>query len=462
MQRGRQPGGVGVPEQDVECRRLLAEQVVVHPVVPDEVPRAEPGEDLGEGAPVQVALASRRLLGQLCRARAHQRRRPAGALVVEHRDEQRERGQPVLLSGAGEVPGRQGGEDAAGADAGERDLLRFGQPFGGVHGLEDRPHVGVGVPVGVDRLRVPPGHHEHLLALTHQVLHQAAAGREVDRVELVDRRRDEQQGHGTDLGCLRRVPDELEDLGPQDDGARCGRDVPAELEGGAVDHLGDPRRRGHVGDEVLGPTDEIQPAAVDHRLGRGGVEERDVARGERLHEVLDEEACAFVVPPVEIGVGDQAIGSPTGREVGLDDPAQHGIRRPCLVGEAPVTPGRRDRRPAQRDLRELGGERADPPGGHGGAGRERGEQPGRGEVGREAAEGAEGGLDQQCVEWRGHVVVGGRARGGVGARRRGRLPGRRRHGGAAAGGLEAAFAAAWSWAWWWWSVVDSWRSSSRS
>jgi hypothetical protein len=37
VEPGAHPRGVGVPEQDVEGRWLLAEQVVVHPVVPDQV-----------------------------------------------------------------------------------------------------------------------------------------------------------------------------------------------------------------------------------------------------------------------------------------------------------------------------------------------------------------------------------------------------------------------------------------
>ena len=55
------PGGAGVPEQDVERRWLLAEQVVVHPVVPDQIAGAQPGEHFGQGPAVQVTTAGRRL-----------------------------------------------------------------------------------------------------------------------------------------------------------------------------------------------------------------------------------------------------------------------------------------------------------------------------------------------------------------------------------------------------------------
>jgi hypothetical protein len=58
VQCGRHPGGVSVPEQHVEGRRLLPGQIVVHPVVPDQVVGPQPGEHLGQHGAVQVALAT--------------------------------------------------------------------------------------------------------------------------------------------------------------------------------------------------------------------------------------------------------------------------------------------------------------------------------------------------------------------------------------------------------------------
>jgi len=57
---------------------------------------------------------------------------------------------------------------------------------------------------------VPPGDHEYLLTVLDEVLDQAAAGREVKGVVLVDRRRHDKQRHLTDLLGLRAVLDELE------------------------------------------------------------------------------------------------------------------------------------------------------------------------------------------------------------------------------------------------------------
>ncbi len=57
VQAGRHAGGVGVPDQDVEGGRPLAQQVVVDPVVPDQVIGTQPGEDAGQRLAVEVALA---------------------------------------------------------------------------------------------------------------------------------------------------------------------------------------------------------------------------------------------------------------------------------------------------------------------------------------------------------------------------------------------------------------------
>jgi hypothetical protein len=61
-----------------------------------------------------------------------------------------------------------------------------------------------------------------MLTVLDKVLDQAAAGREVHRVVLVDRRRQDEQRHLADLRGLRPVLDQLEDFGSQHH--RTGRD----------------------------------------------------------------------------------------------------------------------------------------------------------------------------------------------------------------------------------------------
>ena len=220
VQRRRQVGRVGVPEQDVERRRRLAHQVVGDPVVPDQVVRAQPREHAGERAPAQVALA--RGLGRRGHRRvgAHERAGGAGVVLVEHRHAEREPGDPVLLALRRQVRDDGGEHDAARAQAHHVRRVGARDRLDGVERLEHRARVGVEVPVGVALGRVAPGDREHLLAVLDRVLHHAAARRQVGDVVLVDHRRREQQRPLAHLRGLRLVLDELEHRRAQHDRAR--------------------------------------------------------------------------------------------------------------------------------------------------------------------------------------------------------------------------------------------------
>ena len=237
VQAGGQADRVLVPEQDVERGRRLAQQVVVDDVVPDQVVRAQPREHAGQRLAVDVAAAGG--LGDRERGQflAGERGGGAGLLVVERAHQQRQAGDAVGAGGAE----RGGAEDAAGAGGVEVDGLRARALGDGGAGLEDRGRVGVEVEVAVLVARVAPGDHEHALALLDQVLDHAAAGREVEHVELVDRRRDEQQRDLADGLGLRRVLDQLVDVGPLDHGAGREREVLADAEPARVDRRGQAR-----------------------------------------------------------------------------------------------------------------------------------------------------------------------------------------------------------------------------
>jgi len=55
MQPGGQPRSVVVPVENVESRWGVAEQIVVHPVVPDQVVRAHPCEHARQLLPLDDA-----------------------------------------------------------------------------------------------------------------------------------------------------------------------------------------------------------------------------------------------------------------------------------------------------------------------------------------------------------------------------------------------------------------------
>src|SRR5215212_5532866 len=120
---------VGVPVQEVEGRGLLAEEVVVHDVGPDQVVRAEQVEHVGHLAIIEVAALEHLLLHELYLRlvykdarfshlgevvqRDHKRRRPEGVLIVprrEPRKRDREQRPPGAVAdrvhhiGAGYVP----------------------------------------------------------------------------------------------------------------------------------------------------------------------------------------------------------------------------------------------------------------------------------------------------------------------------------------------------------------------
>ena len=283
---GGHPGGVGVPEQDVERGWLLAQQVVVHPVVPDQVAGPKPGEHLGERPAVEIAAALGLCLRSGGEPAAGHGGRKAGARGVDHGDREGEGGEPLLPPGRGEIGRGHGRQDAAGTDPGQCGPLDAGDPLDRVHRVQDRPDVGVEVPRRMPRVRVAPRDHEHLLALTHEELDQAASGRQVQRVVLVDRRRHDQQRNLAHLLGLRGVLDQLEHLGAQHDRARCDGDVAADLERRSVNHLGDARRRCQVAQQLRTPTDQIRPGTVDRLLRGRWVYQWQVARGERLDQVL--------------------------------------------------------------------------------------------------------------------------------------------------------------------------------
>ena len=172
--------------------------------------------------------------------------------------------EPIASSSAerARACGEHAHERAARAVAREVHALGAGDRAHGVDRLERAVRVGVQPPVAVLGVRVAPGEREHLLALAHQVLDHAALGREVDEVVLVDHRRHDQQRLLAHRRRLRRVPDQLEQLGAHDDRAGRGRDVDADLEPRRVDARRQPRRRGHVAGEVARAAHEVGAALL--------------------------------------------------------------------------------------------------------------------------------------------------------------------------------------------------------
>ena len=224
---------------------------------------------------------------------------------------------------------RDGEHLAAGAHADRVEALGLADRPRRLDPVDDRLDVGVEVEAVVLGPGVDPGQVEDLVAAVQQVLDEAAAGREVRQVVLVDERRDDQQRLGVDPRRARPVLDQLHGRRAMDD--RPGRrgQVLAELEVGRLGAGGQARRAAHVVHEPARARDEAPPAGVDDRLERGRVREREVGRRQRRDEVAREQAQA-VVAAVR-----RAQLRPGGR--------RRRPRRPCGPGRASGTTDCRSR-----------------------------------------------------------------------------------------------------------------------
>ena len=174
MEAASQPGRVRVPGEDVEGRRVLAEQVVVHPVVPHQVVGAQPGKHRRHLPAVDHSGAARHLLGDREGLRCPEEEHLPVGLAVEQGDEHR-RGVNLVLPQGGEVRLRDRGRHPAQAAAHDVHIRRTGDLAGHVDRLDRRLRVGVEIPVALRTRRVAPAYPEHADAVLEQVFVQAAA-----------------------------------------------------------------------------------------------------------------------------------------------------------------------------------------------------------------------------------------------------------------------------------------------
>ena len=174
MEAASQPGRVRVPGEDVEGRRVLTEQVVVHPVVPHQVVGAQPGKHRRHLPAVDHSGGERHLLGDREGLRGPEEEHPPVRLAVEQGDEHR-RGVNLVLPQGGEVRLRDRGRHPAQAAAHDVHIRRTGDLAGNVERLDRRLRIGVEIPVALRPRRVAPAYPEHADAALEQVFVQAAA-----------------------------------------------------------------------------------------------------------------------------------------------------------------------------------------------------------------------------------------------------------------------------------------------
>ena len=147
VQCRRHPCGVGVPVQDVERRRRLALDVVVHPVAPYQVRRPQPCEHLRQRSTVQISLAGRQRDGDVGGLFVDGRCGEAGLPLIENRDHECQPGEPLALTRRVEMRGRHRGENPPGAGRLQMRAIGLGDLLDGVQRVQDRLAVGVETPI---------------------------------------------------------------------------------------------------------------------------------------------------------------------------------------------------------------------------------------------------------------------------------------------------------------------------
>src|SRR5215207_8076795 len=332
----RHARAVGVPVEEVECGRLLAEQVVVDDVRPDQLARAKQVEHVGHLAVVEVATLHHGLLHELDLRLVYEHRGVPDVGEVLQRDHEGRSVERVLVS-AGGKPG-YGYREQRPADA-VADRVYLLRPrylldyLGGGEGalrhvvLElDVLHRGVGV---------LPGDHEDREALFHEVPDHALLGCKVKDVVPVDPGREEDYGRLVDLLGRGLVLDELDEIVAVDDLARRHGDVLPKLEGHRIGHAEAPLFE--VSEQVPRPLCETRPPRLGNAPQRSGVGEHEVDRRHRVHELLEVELEAPLLLGVLavglFGLVQEVLG---GEQVRLLERLVEGIVLPLGLGEALV------------------------------------------------------------------------------------------------------------------------------
>jgi hypothetical protein len=178
--------------QQVERRVVLAEQVVADHGVPDQVGAAQQVEGRGHVAAVEVAALAR-LADQLELGVVDEHLEVAGALEIDLRGEEGDAGDFGRLVAAGEH-GERRGERGAGDAVADRVHRGDREPLADdIDRFHLRADVVVPGDLGHRLVGRAPRDHEHGHPLLDAPAHEALLRVEVEDVEAVDPRREDQQ-----------------------------------------------------------------------------------------------------------------------------------------------------------------------------------------------------------------------------------------------------------------------------
>src|SRR3990167_1723312 len=335
MQGGRQAGVVVVPVENVEGRRLLAEQVVVDPVVPDQVVGAHPGEHPGHVAAVQYALLVGPALGRFQGFFVGEEHGRAVELAVKQADQVGGAGDFAQLPLGLQVPLQGGDGQAAGAGTQQVDVLAGGDRPTDIDGFLDRLHIARQAPLAVRLGRVTPAHHEYLQAVFQCVLDEALVRRQVEDVVLVDLwRHDQQRAQGLLLAHW-LVLDQLQQFIAKLHRAGCGGQAAADFEGSLVDLAGQTIVVQQVVEQVAQAFEYAAAASVEQFLERQWVEQ-GIGGGQGIAEDADDEARASAVVGTHVAFLDPVAQLILPGQVGLQAAPVKRIEFPGRIGKARI------------------------------------------------------------------------------------------------------------------------------
>ena len=278
-QAGGEIGGVRVPEQDIESGRVLAEQVIVDDVVPDQVVWPQPDE----AARQIVALDDARLVraaARQCEAVIADKRARLDIVLLgmQHAHHQRQRAEQALAAlGIRRQLARQHRcRLPARTSGGDVDLVALRDRGDRLHRLAAGIDVIGHVPMALILAGVLPADHEGLNTVIDLIFDYRFFGAEVVDIHLVDLGRDGQLGDRVDLVRGRGIMDQLHHLGAQDDRTFRRRDIFAQFEGLLIDLADHALVVDEVVIGVLQALDQAEAAAGDRHLLRAGIADQRV------------------------------------------------------------------------------------------------------------------------------------------------------------------------------------------
>jgi hypothetical protein len=339
VHRRRHAGAVAVPIQQVEGKRLVAEQVVIDHEGPDEIvgpQHVEGRRHLGAfeiAAPVHLFLHCLDLLfvdedAQL----------PGFGEIQQRHEERGGSDATILLDGHPGERARQ--QRAAQAIANGIDLALARRGLDPVQGRQDAVLHVVAEILGREILvRIDPANHEDRMALRDRPFHEAVFGPQVEDIIFVDPGRHDQQRPLQHIRCRRIILDELHQRRLPHHLARRGGNILAQPEGLAIRHA-DAKiafATFQVGQQV-GETLQQVLATGFHRLAQHlRIGQQEVAGAQRIDELAGIEIDLLRhlwIEPVDIlhHVGDETRGE----QVALLDKVEDLVVLPSLVLETAI------------------------------------------------------------------------------------------------------------------------------